>query len=361
MFEQATLLNKTFDAVICPDWGLGFIPWVVSNKLPVIVHLHGSIGQIDFYDPRRGSELWSKLYLLAESSIFTYADALVTHSNQNISFWNERLLFKREIILVAPAISKKDLTFNNEIRKKNKTIALVIGRIQFWKGVIQLCEAIELLDDDIKDKILIYWVGRDTFYQSSSCNMDKYLSLKFPFIWNKIVLPVGEKSHKELENYYNEVDFAIVPSIWDMFNLTAVEHMINKKPIICSSGAGVSDFLKQTEGVMIFNNTPEGLSQSIKQLLTKNSEELAHMGATNYSYASKTFNSKNIFNQHNAVIEDVISSFIKSDDRVKMFDWLIPCVKPEPKTIAREALLSNWSLKEVSKLFINRIKLKFRG
>jgi len=41
-----------FDVTETTDWGLLFIPWIVEeSRPPVLVQLHGSIGQIDFHDP----------------------------------------------------------------------------------------------------------------------------------------------------------------------------------------------------------------------------------------------------------------------------------------------------------------------
>ena len=269
IYELAQQLNLNFDAVVTVDWGFGFVPWIIKQQTPVIVHLHGSVGQVDIYDPRPGHEFWGNLYLQIETTLLSHADALVTHSNQNITFWQERLFTPQRILLVPPAIVNAYHSFTRRNNEFDKSIGLVVGRIQIWKGVVQLCEAINLINKEKLNKLKIYWIGRDTFYSKSGTSMSEYLSNTYPHIWNKIIEPIGPKDHDEIEKYYEIAKWTLVPSTWDMFNLSAVEHLLHKKPLVCSTGAGASDFLSHPS-ISIFDNTPHGLALEIEKLLELN-------------------------------------------------------------------------------------------
>src|SRR5439155_11508648 len=77
------------DLVETTDFGLGFIPWLASDRIcPVQVRMHGSVGQIETYDPREGYELQTGLIKLIEASLLGSAARIVTHSCANRVFWS---------------------------------------------------------------------------------------------------------------------------------------------------------------------------------------------------------------------------------------------------------------------------------
>ena len=360
IYELAHQLNQDFDAVITTDWGFGFVPWIIKNEKPVIVHLHGSAGQIDHYEPRPGWKLWSDLYLQIESTLFSYADALVTHSRQNINFWDQRLFKKKNIALIPPAIAKTNGIVVGEGKGINgKSVGLVGGRIQYWKGAIQLCEAVNLLSEEKKNKLKIYWVGRDTYYAAANTSMDEFLHKNYRGIWGNIIQPLGEKRQEEIRRLYALSDWTVVPSTWDMFNLAAVEHLMNKKPLICSTGAGASDFLN-SDDIILFNNTPEDLAASIERILGLSEDELKKMGEKGYSFASGKFNPCSVHMQHSVVVETAIGNFTRKNNLEDRFSWLLPNQNVNDLQNAKQVLLENWTLKEVTALFIKRVRAKVK-
>ncbi len=355
MYDLAQSLSTDFDAVITTDWGLGFIPWIIENKIPTIIHLHGSIGQIDHYDYRVGMEFWSDLYLNTEISLFNHASAIATYSRQNINFWTERLISKEKFSLILPIIENNYQEQDNE--KSNFFTGLVLGRIQYWKGVIQLCEAITLLDEKERSKLRIYWIGRDTFYYDAGLSMDAFLSKKFPNIWKKIILPIGSKSHEEIEDFYKKIDFTLVPSTWDMFNITAVEHLLHKKPLICSTGAGASDFLSQSKDIFIFNNTAEDLADKLSTIMNVPEKKLVEIGHSGFSFSKELFNTDNSVNQHINLINKTIETFNTQENLDQKFSWLVPkAIKSSDR--AKEVLIQSWPLKEVIYFVVKAIKKK---
>lgn len=355
LYDLAQSLEIKFDVVITTDWGLGFIPWVINNNIPTIIHLHGSIGQIDYYDPRIGMEFWSNLYLNAEINLFNYANALATYSIQNINFWTKKLINKEKFSLIMPVIENDYALVQNE--RTNLVTGLVIGRIQYWKGVIRLCEAIDLLEEKEKTRLKIYWIGRDTYYHDAGKNMHEYLSEKFPHIWKKIILPIGSKTHEQIEEFYKCVNFTMVPSTWDMFNITAIEHLLHKKPLICSTGAGASDFLQDPEAVLIFNNTSIDLANQLKGVMNKSEHELDRIAQNGFDLAKKIFNTENTVNKHIDLINNTIVTFQKQEGLKNVFAWLMPNEINHLNT-SKEVMLQTWSLKTVVKITFKMIKKK---
>jgi glycosyltransferase involved in cell wall biosynthesis len=356
IYSMAKNMEASFDCVITTDWGFAFIPWILKRETPVIIHLHGSVGQIDFYEPKPGHEMWAALYLQAESSLFSFADALVTHSKKNIEFWSKRLMLEKEFSLIPPAFQINKDHHTQNLAPFNH--GLVVARIQHWKGPIVLCEAIRKMDAVKRQQLKIFWIGRDTYNHEADCSMDAYLSKIYPDIWKVVVEPLGEKSHEEIERLYEQVSWGLVPSTWDMFNLSSVEHLIHKKPVICSTGAGVSEFIKDYESVVLYDNTTEGLAKAIENMLDTGTEELKSLGELSYIRLKDTFEVDNVLDQHLQVVDNAVQTFENGSDLSLKFEWLLPRSPEENRRDSRDFVVSNWSMKDVNKLYLKRIREK---
>lgn len=356
MYDTAERLNIDYDLVITTDWGLGFLPWIIVNKTPINIHLHGSIGQIDYYDKRPGLELFSNLYLQIESDLFNYANRLITHSNENIKFWEKRLVKGELFKLVAPCFHKREVTTESTLIHSPYK-ALVLARIQYWKGPIELCEAIRKKPLDRWQDFKIYWAGRDTIFFEKEISMNSYLLNTYPDIWGHIIIPIGNKSKEEIQDIYKEIDFAIVPSTWDMFNMAAVEHLLNNKPLICSVKAGVSEFIKDLETVTIVHDI----------------ETLAMAIADNLNYLRQS-STKNIVNNktdldrifdNNLTVEAHQATFINQKKLNKVnidlsykYNWLTPSINSNIDS--QNKILEFWPLKKTINAIGKRIRKKIK-
>jgi glycosyltransferase involved in cell wall biosynthesis len=252
-----------YDVVEVTDWGLLFVPWIVSSESPpTVVQLHASIGQIDFHDPRIDGELQSTLTRLLELNLLSIADELQTYSHANAQEWQQ--LIGRNITDIPPA-----LPISSHVEKVKKSDSgLVVGRIQYWKGPTILCEALQILAQRAPT---LDWLGRDTMYQEANLSMKGYLTQTYPDVWGSKVKDLGTLSPKETRSLQAKAGFILVPSIWDVFNYTCIEGMAQAQIVICSKGAGAADLI--TDGVNGFT-FPAGNAQALADQL-KNVMELS--------------------------------------------------------------------------------------
>jgi glycosyltransferase involved in cell wall biosynthesis len=80
-------------------------------------------------------------------------------------------------------------------------------------------------------------------------------------------LPVGEMSREITTNIQSTAKFVVVPSSWDVLNLTAVEAMDAGKVVICSEGAGVCDLITHGENGFRFPaNDPRRLAELLTEV-----------------------------------------------------------------------------------------------
>lgn len=223
-----------YDAIEVVDWGLLFVPWVVEACVPAVVQLHGSTGQIDLHDPSPEGALQGHVTRLLESAVMRAASSLHTHSQANCAEWEVNT--GRSVRYLAPP-----LPLPPSSPRPRSDRGLVVGRIQKWKGPTVLCKALKYLGDDAP---AIDWVGRDTLLGKSRASMDAHLRTTYPDVWGPKVTTVGQVPPARVTAMQAEAGFVVVPSLWDVYNLTAVEAMRSGTVVICSTGAGAADIIE---------------------------------------------------------------------------------------------------------------------
>lgn len=228
--------GDAFDIVETTDFGLVFAPIVAAaDRPPVVVKLHGSLGQISQHEPpASASELDYALARMTESVLLPHADGLQAYSPSNAREWSMRLGVPVEFVaaphLLPPLRPRTEGSF----------AGIVAGRIQPWKGPELLCRAFERLGHRAPRDLTIAWAGRDTDSGPEGQSMSRWLESRYPSLWGTRIVPVGQKSPEEVTTLQLSARFVVVPSAWDTFNYTLVEAMGLACATIASSGAGAS-------------------------------------------------------------------------------------------------------------------------
>lgn len=258
MWDQARQ-GEGFDLIECTDFGLGFVPWLINHTKPVIVRLHGSSGQIEMYEPHLKENLLGDLYRHTELTLLEEADQLSTHSQENKAFWEKTI--NRKIQLIEPIFEtqKSSIAFEDKA-----AYGIVTGRIQEWKGPDILCKAIaEIKDEDLE----IRWYGRDTRFNTKKSKSEVLLE-QFPGIWGTKIKPQLPIKPATLSTLQQKAKFAIIPSNWDMYNLTGLEYLNAGTVLICSDGAGVSEIIEDgINGFKYAKNDYTELANCIRKVI----------------------------------------------------------------------------------------------
>jgi hypothetical protein len=153
-------------------------------------------------------------------------------------------------------------------------MGLVVGRLQNWKGAEVLCKALELVED-----IHIEWVGRDTPWGNSGETASGYLEKNYPSVWGSKLIWRGPLEHAEAMEKISNAAFFVVPSIWDVFNLTAAEAMTRCVPIICSRKAGAEMLIDHGRSGFLFNpERPDELAVCLRKISALGIDEKRLLG-----------------------------------------------------------------------------------
>ena len=254
--------GRGYDAVEATDFGLLFVPWLVAGGgPPVLVQLHGSGGQVDYYDPIAGNELTGLTTRLLETALLGRADALQALGIPTASFWRD--LLEREVECMPPLWQTRPAcppAATHPLQVANGGV--VVGRLQRWKGPELLCEAVRLLGDRAPT---IHWIGRDMPYRDLSRSMSEHLARRYPDVWGHRVIHAGEMSPDAVAAVQRTAKFVVVPSLWDTMNLAAVEALACGAVVVCSDGAGAIDLIDDGDSGLRF---PAGDAKALAAQLT---------------------------------------------------------------------------------------------
>ena len=269
MWEKSEELGDA-DIVEGCDWGLSFIPAILSRRCPVVAQMHGSVGQIDRHDPIDGEEAAGAAIRLMEVAALQRADEIQTYSQANARFWSGQT--SRPVVHMAPAWRMPD-----PIAGPLSARGLVLGRVQQWKGPHVLCEALQRLGRAAPE---VDWIGRDTVSRRLDRSASKQLALKYPGVWGARVRHAPQTEPAEAWRRQCQARFIVAPSTWDVFNFTCIEAMAAGRPVICSSGAGASELIEDGVNGFLFAKGDAGaLAAAIDRVLALSETRVAEIAA----------------------------------------------------------------------------------
>jgi len=103
------------------------------------------------------------------------------------------------------------------------------------------------------------------------------------------VIFTGYLLDRELRAAYKRSDVVVLPSIQEGFGLVVIEAWLYKKPVIVSSGAGISELIVQGENGFIFEpKNSEELAEKVIDVLS-HPEKGAAIGEAGFDTAMKEY------------------------------------------------------------------------
>jgi glycosyltransferase involved in cell wall biosynthesis len=328
-FEQANG-GEGFDLVEVTDWPMLFIPWVAQRQamVPFTISLHSSVGQMVEYEAKRDSgQLDYALVRMFEALGFAAAPSLHANSNLNAKYWEK--ITNRKVDVLLPLMGKVGLTtdgtdihgyqkraqgnaqwacagaaFSNpstsELARDSENKSLtrsaigpaslpatsyqlpatprvrgaVFARLQNWKGCEILAEALAECPS-----IESHWYGADMGNTAEVGKWSESLARKFPKVFGQNFLYKGVVEPARVPDLMAKADFVCVPSLWDVFNLSAVEAMGSAKIVLCSRQAGAEMLIEDgVNGFLFEPNHPGELVEKLKQIACLSLEDRERIG-----------------------------------------------------------------------------------
>jgi glycosyltransferase involved in cell wall biosynthesis len=328
MWEQARF-GEDSDVVEACDWGLLFVPAALEAARPLVVQCHGSVGQIAERDPIEGEETQGVVTRLLEATVLVGVDDIQTLSVGNADDWRQHT--GRNVDVIRPAWDS--LATHSAQQAHNR--GLVVGRVQRWKGPQVLCAAMKLLGNRAPE---IDWVGLDTSWKTTNSSTSAHLSTAYSGIWGKKIVPRSPVPALAVSSLQAAALFNLVPSTWDVFNLTVVEAMTSGRPTIVSTGAGASELIQDgVNGYTFPSDDAEGLAACIDRVLTESPARLADVGQAAQATVREALDPHMIATQRVIAYESTIVAF-RERCRPTVNRSLAELCRPTDRTAGNDAL-----------------------
>ena len=270
-----------------------------------MVRCHSSVGQLAFYTDSAApfSELESFLTPLERIAI-TNADELGCYSYQNLSDWDS-YLGRTPRFSTAPFMPRDNT--GKDVRPDDAVLqGIIVARLQRWKGPIELMEALRICVRDGLRQIRIEWIGVDTDTAPDGSSMLTFLQQRYPDLWDTYFGWTQQMAPSNVRARQAAADFAVVPSLWDTFNYSAVEAMSLGTPLIVSSSAGASYLAQHGHNALVVPpHDVEALAAAIKALATDRATR-QKIGAAGRETIEQQFVEGKIVREHIADYESAI-------------------------------------------------------
>ena len=292
-FEKvySNLKKRDFDILIlenCPGYAYKLSQRGYKN---LILHLHN---ELLHSNSRYHDIIFNSLTKILTVSDYIKNRVSSIQPNNKIQTLHNGIDLNSFTIKKPCTISRKSIDFSEE-----DLVIVYSGRINKEKGVSELIDAMLLLKDFPKIKLMI--IG-GTFFGNTNHDDDFIHSIKEKAkeIKDRIIF-TGFIPYEKMPDYLQLADLAVIPSIWnDPFPTTELEAQAMGLPIITTRRGGIPEEVSETNAILLETDERfvENLASAILDLY-KHPEKRQEMATASHERAKlfdkETF-AKNFFN-----------------------------------------------------------------
>ncbi|MBQ7714351.1 MAG: glycosyltransferase, partial [Clostridia bacterium] len=221
-----------------------------------------------------------------------YADFKVCNSENAKKKWEKHFPeFKNKLrVIYNPVIVENNHT-NYSIRCNGKTEIVVAASYQGLKNPLGMIEAVNILSDQEKKKLIIRWYGRKEITDGDSSVFERSIEQIEKYNLQNTIYLYPET--KEIHNKMIEADAVALFSTVEGLPNSICEALVLGKPIIMSR---VSDYevLVNGNGFSFDPESNEDIANSIRKLIQTSDNELVKMGDQSKMIANHYFKTEKI-------------------------------------------------------------------
>ncbi len=324
---------------------------------PVRVTCHGSFGQIAAHEP--GALTAGRRALIGlEWMGLTFADAVTAYSPANAKEMSGTL--GREVSFVPPLWKNAEApSAGDDSKNKTSTLsAIVIGRLQSWKGCLELLEALRIARGR-GIKVNVEWIGADTETAPEARSMAGHLAGRYPELWGNAFRWTPHLERSRIAERMASADCVIIPSRWETFSFAAAEVMAAGRPLIISSGAGASYLCREGENALVIPPHDAAALANALERLALEPELRARLGSASTSTLRENLDVKKTLPLHLAAYDTARTRRAKAGAQFTppWQTWIEPLLLQA--TQAKEAAAAEMPAKELARRLWHKLKRRF--
>ena len=201
----------------------------------------------------------------------------------------------------------------NSLRKKfeiNYPFILFLGRFNEVKGIDLLLLAINHIKEKISEQnFRIIIMGVDFGYQ------EKMMKTIKKFEIGNFIKVIKNPTRNEVIEAYDECEFLVLPSRWELSPLTPLEGFVFKKPVISTNAHGIPHTIKDKENcILVESENHEQLGDAIIELF-KDKDKIQKLGENGFQQIQTECNSEIMSKEVFKLYKKILNEFNSTHNR----------------------------------------------
>ena len=275
-----------------------------KKKIPLIVSDQG--GLTTHPDLQTGS-VWIRILYKLQSPMIRFiinqAKKIIVANEYEKKIFSE-LTDENKIEVVRNGINLENMKSTIDFKKKyaiSHDYFLFLGRFHEVKGLDTLLEAMNLIKNNpLMSTTKLVIMGVDFGFEKKMLSMIKEMNL------DNVVKIIKNPPREDVISAYNESEFLVLPSRWELSPLTPLEGFAFKKPTISTKAHGIPYTLHdRKDSILVEPGNFEELGDVIVELLN-DKIKCERLGMEGYEYVHKECNSRKMAKQILNIYEKMV-------------------------------------------------------
>jgi len=275
-----------------------------KKKIPLVVSDQGGLTT---HPDLQNKGMWTKILYKIQSPMIKFvisqAKKIIAANEYEKKIFSE-LTDENKIEVVRNGINLENMKSTVDFKKKysiNHDYFLFLGRFHEVKGLDTLLDAMNLVKNHplmSTSKLVI--MGVDFGFEKKMLKMIKEMNL------DNVVKIIKNPPREDVISAYNESEFLVLPSRWELSPLTPLEGFAFKKPTISTKAHGIPYTLHdRKDSILVELGNFKELSDVIIELLN-DKIKCERLGMEGYEYVHKECNSRKMAKQILNIYEKIV-------------------------------------------------------
>jgi len=275
-----------------------------KKKIPLIVSDQGGLTT---HPDLQNKGMWTKILYKIQSPMIKFvisqAKKIIVANEYEKKIFSE-LTDENKIEVVRNGINLENMKSTIDFKKKyaiSHDYFLFLGRFHEVKGLDTLLEAMNLIKNNpLMSTTKLVIMGVDFGFEKKMLKMIKEMNL------NNVVKIINNPAREDVISAYDESEFLVLPSRWELSPLTPLEGFAFKKPTISTKAHGIPYTLHdRKDSILVESGNFKELSDAIIELLNDKIKR-ERLGMEGYEYVHKECNSRKMAKQILNIYEKMV-------------------------------------------------------
>ena len=275
-----------------------------KKKIPLVASDQGGLTT---HPDLQNKDVWTKILYKIQSPMIKFvisqAKKIIVANEYEKKIFSE-LTDENKIEVVRNGINLENMKSTIDFKKKyaiSHDYFLFLGRFHEVKGLDTLLEAMNLIKNNpLMSTTKLVIMGVDFGFEKKMLSMIKEMNL------DNVVKIIKNPPREDVISAYNESEFLVLPSRWELSPLTPLEGFAFKKPTISTKAHGIPYTLHdRKDSILVEPGNFEELGDVIVELLN-DKIKCERLGMEGYEYVQKECNSRKMAKQILNIYEKMV-------------------------------------------------------